>query len=164
MGLEPEEPQDKLKLELHQANSAKEKAVGRLRHSDIKKILLNGVRLGILGFELMKDMPNEESDWKRFRRIVPALRERYLREQTAELGALLQRPAMTPTENFWATSDRVDKVKRVLTSCLDDHKRSRLRESLMLMVRHGMMTEEDLEGFSEELQGSILAMIRIQRK
>jgi len=129
-----------------------------------KKALSDWARMGIFGVKLMIQKPHAESDWKKFRWIVPGLRDRYLRDQNAELMEILQRPALTPTEAFWAASDCLEKVKRTLADCLDDHKRSRMWESLRLMLRHGMLTEEDLEGFSEELRGQILALIEIQKK
>lgn len=36
----------------------------------------------------MSDKP-KESDWKTFRKLVPELRERYLRQRNAELNAIL---------------------------------------------------------------------------
>ena len=49
---------------------------------------------------MIDEKPNE-SDWKTFRKIVPELRERYLRNVNPELKALLQNPKLSPTEQCW---------------------------------------------------------------
>jgi hypothetical protein len=96
-----------------------------------------------------------ESDWKRFRAIVPELRERYLRDRNADLISTLQDEALTPTEKFWTASERMEEIGGILRTCLDDHRRSTMIHALRLMVHHQMITDEDLNGFSEELRDRI---------
>jgi hypothetical protein len=96
-----------------------------------------------------------ESDWKRFRAIVPELRERYLRGRNAELIATLQDEALTPTEMFWTASELMEEIGGILRACLDDHRRSTMFHALRLMVHHQMITAEDLDGFSDELRERI---------
>ena len=97
-----------------------------------------------------------ESDWKKFRAIVPELRERYLSERNIELISILQDEALTPTEKFWTASERIDEIGVVLRACLEDHRRSKMMLSLMLMYRHRMISDEDLEVFSEEVRKRIV--------
>ena len=92
-----------------------------------------------------------ESDWKRFRAIVPELRERYLRDRNTELISMLQDEALTPTKKFWTATERMEEIGGILRTCLDDHRRSNMMHSLRLMYRHQMISDEDLSGFSEEL-------------
>ena len=96
------------------------------------------------------DQPGE-SDWKKFRTIVPELRERYLRERNSEMSAILQDESLTPTDQFWTASDRIEEIRKILRSCLDGHSRSKMMNFLAIMYRHQMLTESDLEGFSEEI-------------
>lgn len=96
-----------------------------------------------------------ESDWKRFRALVPELRERYLRDRNAELICILEDEALTPTEKFWTASERMDGIGGILRSCLDDHRRSNMMHSLRLMYCHGMISDEDLNGFSEGVRERI---------
>ena len=102
----------------------------------------------------------KESDWKRFRKIVPDLRERYLKEKNHELVGMLTAPDKTPTEQFWDTFERMKKEGKILTDCLDPHSRSNMFMSMMLMLRYGMLIEEDLEGFSEELQRELTSTLK----
>jgi len=96
-----------------------------------------------------------EADWKVFRAIIPALRERYLRKRRESLLALLSAPGKTETERFWAAEERVCHEAQILQECFDDLRRSRLFERLLSMRSHGMLADEDLGQFSEELQDKL---------
>ena len=93
----------------------------------------------------------KESDWKVFRKLVPELRERYLRKRSVELMAILQDEKLTPTEQFWALEERVGKEAAILRKCLDGHSRASMTRYVSLMYRHRMLHDEDLEQFSVEL-------------
>ena len=90
-----------------------------------------------------------------FRRIVPDLRERYLNKRNAELREILLDESATPTDQFWSVGERVDEIVKILRSCFDGHSRSRMMHYLMIMYRHGILTEGDMEGFSEEARGRL---------
>lgn len=94
----------------------------------------------------------KESDWKVFRKRVPELRERYLRVRNAELAALVADEALTPTERFWNLEERAREIAKILRECLDGYSRSKMVLSMILMRRHGMLSDEDLEQFSDELR------------
>lgn len=100
----------------------------------------------------------EVSDWKRFRTIVPRLRERYLRDRNAEFIAILPRESQTPDENFWAANDRIEELVGILRACLDDHRRSTMLTKLMLMYRHQMIRDEDLHGFSKSVRDRVATL------
>ena len=103
----------------------------------------------------MTDSP-KESDWKAFRDIVPDLRERYLHRRNAELVALLGDDSLSPTEQFWNVEERTREIAKILRACLDDHSRSRMFGYMVLMHGHDMLTDLDLERFSQELREKIL--------
>jgi hypothetical protein len=42
-----------------------------------------------------------ESDWRKFRDMVPRLRERYLAEHNARMAGMLTDPRKNETERFW---------------------------------------------------------------
>jgi hypothetical protein len=110
----------------------------------------------------MKHDRPSESDWKKFRTIVPELRERYLRERNSELGAILRDESSTPTNQFWAASERIEEIGKILRMCLDGHSRSKMVYYLMAMYRHQMLTEEDLDGFSEEVLERLGRLVEFQ--
>jgi hypothetical protein len=75
----------------------------------------------------------QESDWKTFRKLIPELRERYLASRNREIAALLAAPGKTETERFWKAEEEIRRQERILRDCLDDTRRSRLFESLLVM-------------------------------
>ena len=97
----------------------------------------------------------KESDWKKFSAMVPELRERYLQRKNPEMIAILQDEARTPTEQFWDAEDLVRKQAKILRECFDGHSRSKMLMFLLTMRRHGVLDDEDLRQFSEELQKQV---------
>jgi len=108
-------------------------------------------------------MNNEpkESDWKHFRALVPDLLERYLEKRNAELIDLLQDDSRTPTERFQAVEERTREEAKILSQCLDGHSRSNMVMAMVAMRGHGMLADDDLEGFSEELREQIRTLFAL---
>jgi len=102
----------------------------------------------------------KESDWKTFRNSVVELRERYLRETNPRLVKMLTDPAKTPTQCFWETLEEMKREGRILEDCLDGHSRSKMFGFMCSMLRCGMLKEEDLHDYSEELRERLLALAR----
>ena len=96
-----------------------------------------------------------ESDWKHFRDMTPKLRERYLAEKNARIVALLTNPKMTETERFWEALEVMEKESKILQKCLDGHSRSKMYRFMVNMIHVGMLRNEDMEVFSEELQQQV---------
>jgi len=103
----------------------------------------------------MPDKPLE-SDWKTFRRRVPQWRERYLDRTNEEIAARLTDETKTPTERFWEAKDAVDEEAKILVDCLDGHSRSNMKLHLLLMYRHGLVMDADLNAFSDALREWVL--------
>jgi hypothetical protein len=101
----------------------------------------------------------KESDWRQFCAMVPDLRERYLEAKNQELTNMLTGSDQTPTERFWATFEQMKKESKILQDCLDNHSRSQMSMSMMLMLRHGMLKKEDLNEFSDELREQLMAFL-----
>ena len=97
----------------------------------------------------------KESDWKAFRKMVPELRERYLAEKNKEIAAIFMDEGRTPTQRFWDARERIEKERKILEACLDGHSRSKMRWYMYLMYRYGMLSNSDLESFSEDLRNDI---------
>lgn len=93
-----------------------------------------------------------ESDWRKFRDLVPKLRERYLAERNARIVAVLTDLKKNETERFWDAMEQMEKEARVLQGCLDGHSRSSMQRYMLTMIGAGMLMKADMEGFSEELR------------
>jgi hypothetical protein len=94
----------------------------------------------------------KESDWKQFRKIVPHLRERYLKKVNEQVAALLADSERTPTEQFWDVQERIEDEEKIIMDCFDDHRRSTMLISMAVMQRNGVLSDNDLKGFSDELR------------
>jgi hypothetical protein len=46
----------------------------------------------------------------------------------------------------------MEKQGKILRDCLDGYSKSNMDMHILLMLRHGLMKEEDLEPFSDELR------------
>jgi hypothetical protein len=101
-----------------------------------------------------------ESDWKIFKKRLPEWRERYLMKKNKEIIGILTDQHKTPTEQFWDAKKKMGEEARVLVDCLDGHSRSKMRWSLILMHRHGLIEDAGWHEFSEELRKLILASSR----
>jgi hypothetical protein len=93
-----------------------------------------------------------ESDWRKFRDMVPKLRERYLADRNARIVAVLADPTKNETERFWNAMEQMEREAKILRQCLDGHSRSKMFLYMLTMIRAGMITKEDSEVFSEQLQ------------
>lgn len=94
----------------------------------------------------------EKADWKKICEMLPMLRERYLAEQNARLARLLAEPGKNETERFWGAFEEMKRQSKVLRDCLDGYSRSSMWLNMKTMLCVGMLKQEDLAVFSEELR------------
>ena len=92
------------------------------------------------------------SDWKKFRALVPTLRERYIADRNAEVARILGDSKKTETERFWDAFEITKKAAKVVHNCLDGHSRSKMWFYMITMRGEGMLKPEDLAGFSDDIQ------------
>ena len=101
----------------------------------------------------------KESDWKAFRKLVPEMRERYLQARIEDFSSVLHNEGLNATEKFWELEERSSDISKILRKCLDGHSRSKMDLFIGLMLRHGLMTQDDLSVFSSELREQMLLRI-----
>lgn len=77
---------------------------------------------------------------------------------------MLTNEANSPTENFWATAERIRKESRILHDCLDGYSKARMKERILIMYHAGMFLEGDIQHFSRELQEEFLEHIKKWKK
>jgi hypothetical protein len=100
-----------------------------------------------------------ESDWRKFRDMVPHLRERYLAGCNARIARIIADPKRNETERFWDALEEMEKQAKILRQCLDGHSRSSMFSFMCGMLSVGMLTKEDLLQFSEELQQKLSVVV-----
>lgn len=103
----------------------------------------------------------KESDWKKFRTLLVELREEYLEKKNKEIVLQLSDPTKTPTEQFWSALELMQKEKVILQECLDGYSRAKMWLHIFRMYDVGMMSDDVLNQFSEELQSRIREHARL---
>ncbi len=99
-----------------------------------------------------------EKDWKLLRSRLPGWQEAYMDKLNHEYMAILGGEGR-PSEKFWKLHDRIRQdiyssgVKVVM-------KRSNMKIILMNLLEEGVITADDLEGFSDELRELLLAFAK----
>jgi len=96
-----------------------------------------------------------EKDWKLYSKLIPELRENYLQEKNIEIIKILEDNVKTETDRFWDARNKIEREKKILINCLDDNSRSNMVFHMCLMYKYGMLTEDDLLKFSDEIQGRV---------
>lgn len=92
-----------------------------------------------------------EKDWKLFRSRVPDWQEAYMGKLVEEYKALLNGSELA-SGKFLALWERLKRDRRSPGVMLEDMSRSTMWMNLLLLLRHGIITIQDLDGFSEELR------------
>lgn len=104
-----------------------------------------------------------KSDWRKFRDLAPLLRERYLKRHNARIASMLSDPKQSETERFWGAHQEMQKQAKALRQCLDGHSRSTMFGFIVTMIHNGMMTREDLEGFSDDLKSKLAPVLEAMK-
>jgi len=68
---------------------------------------------------------------------------------------MLTDPRKNETERFWDALEGMEKEAKVLRRCLDGHSRSSMRRFMLSMISAGMLKQEDMGVFSEQLQKQV---------
>ncbi len=99
-----------------------------------------------------------ESDWKRFRSLLPAWQERRMEELIREYAVLLAGSG-TASDKFWALEKRIREDQRHVGS-VARMSRSNMYINLLTFLRDGVITPDDLEGFSDDLRERFAFVMR----
>ena len=96
-----------------------------------------------------------EKDWKLFRSKAADWQEAFMDGLNGEYMELLSTDK-SPSDKFWALEERIREDRKKAGVCLD-MRRSRLIHNLICLMDEGAIDWKDLEGFSEELRGTVRA-------
>ena len=98
-------------------------------------------------------MSYKESDWKLFRKLIPVWQERYITKLNKEyIGILIQ--DKNASTIFWELNDRIKKDQNN-PGVMIEMSRSLLVENLISLIKHNVITLDELNDFSEETKESI---------
>lgn len=98
-------------------------------------------------------MSYKESDWKLFKKLIPIWQERYMTKLNKEyIGILIQDKEASTI--FWELNDRIKK-DRYNPGVAIEMSRSLLVENLISLIKHNVITLDELNDFSVETKESI---------
>lgn len=106
-------------------------------------------------------MHNMELNWKIFKNHLPEWRERYLENTISDIRAMLSSKTKTATELFWEVNTILNKEIQILTDCFDGYSRSNINIHLILLYKHNIINDNDLNEFDEELCKLIIESSKI---
>ena len=91
-----------------------------------------------------------ESDWRRFREVRAELLERYCRRILEEVAAKAQGGGDSAHERYLRVYKLIMDRDKQMSRAFDDFRRSTAVMQLGIMRRMKLLTDEELESFSEQ--------------
>lgn len=101
-----------------------------------------------------------KSDWKLFRERLPGWQEKYMERLVEEYTQYLQSDLPASTK-FWEMEERIKQDKRRPGVLLSLEKK-KVDFDLMHLMKDGVITEKDLEGFSQELIDRVIELYNVK--
>jgi hypothetical protein len=98
-----------------------------------------------------------EADWKLFRTRLPGWQEEYMDRLNREYAAILAGSGKA-SEKFWALEERINRDKRTV-SVTARMSRSNMDYNIAGLLGGGVITLDDLDGFSLELRESMRSFL-----
>lgn len=92
-------------------------------------------------------------DWKLFRQRLPQWQEAHMDRLNRKYMELLAKPG-DPSDKFWALEKRILQDKRS-PGVLVDLRRSDMLNVLIGLLKDGVITLNDLDGFSHDLRQAL---------
>ncbi len=94
-----------------------------------------------------------ETDWKLFKSKIGIWQTAYMEKLNREYIDLLSADS-TASEMFWALDERIKKDRKSV-GVVADMRRSQMIPNIISLLGDGVITEDDLNEFSETLQSAI---------
>ena len=103
---------------------------------------------------------SEEKDWKLFREKLPCWQETYMKRLIKEYAELLNGEEAA-SEKFWALDKRIRADRQSLGVRVDEVTRSKLQNIFTGLIIENVISEDDLQDFSEGLRESTHQWLQI---
>ena len=97
-------------------------------------------------------MDIKESDWKVFRKLRELALERYCERVLEDVRRLVNRRNRGPHERYLQLWELMRKHDKTIAICFNDPRRSQAFIQLANIDAEDLLTEEELNQFSEEMQ------------
>ncbi len=99
-----------------------------------------------------------KSDWQLFNKLLPEWQEIYMNRLNQEYKRILDGDD-SATNKFWKLEKRIKADRKSLGVIVEVLKRS-MFQILLQLISEKVITDEDLNGFSEELRDGINTVIK----
>lgn len=96
-----------------------------------------------------------ESDWKVFKQVRKKALDRYCRRVLEECERICRDEAKSAHERYGALYGYIHDRDRDMAKAFDDFRRSTAVLCLMLMHKYDLLTEDEIEAFSDDVQRSL---------
>jgi len=103
-----------------------------------------------------------KQDWKLFRKKIGQWQEDYMDRLTKEYIELLSSDE-APSEKFWKLEKRIRQDKKS-PGVLIHMSRTDLRFNILALIIDGVISVEDLEGFSDDLRNQIETFLELRAR
>ena len=98
-------------------------------------------------------MPDiKERDWKRLRNLKPLALERLCVRVLEDMERISSNASLTPHERYLAIYDLIQRRDKDIGRIFDGLSRSNAIIKLRYMLEDGLLTEDEVAGFSEDIQ------------
>lgn len=91
----------------------------------------------------------KETDWKLYRSRIGDWQEAFMEKLINEYMAIINDKKL-PSERFWELHDRL-KEDSTKTGVIARNARSSMIQNILNLLQEGVITDEDLDGFSNDL-------------
>ena len=103
-------------------------------------------------------MECSKSDWQFFRTKIAQWQENYMDTLNKEYIELLSGEG-DASEKFWKLEERIKRDKKHPGVIIQQMSKSEMVYDIAILIRDGVITIEDLDGFSEELKEHVQLII-----
>lgn len=100
------------------------------------------------------DYTCNEKDWKLFRQKLPDWQARHM-EKVVEGYKTLINSEMRASDIYWELDKRIRNDKRSTGVIVHDVRRSRFLQIMLALLNDGVITMDDLDSFSDDLQETL---------
>ncbi|NIM10551.1 MAG: hypothetical protein GTO45_01025 [Candidatus Aminicenantes bacterium] len=107
----------------------------------------------------------KESDWKYLKKLKPMLLERACASINKEAESILKNEENRDQLQVYRALYRHYQLQDdMIAECFDDYRRSKAKLRILSLYRFGIMSDAELEGFSDDTKDFVRDMMELDRR
>jgi hypothetical protein len=105
----------------------------------------------------------KESDWKYLKKLKPMLLERACTQINKEAVLILKNEENHEQYQVYMDMFRhYEQKDDILAECFDDYRRSKAKQRIFSLIYHGIMSDNELQGFSDDTKEFVKFMMEMR--